>query len=151
MGGPNDSVSSNKSATSAGKKNPPDEQKWHPGRQLCYHWKREHTFLADQVDLKTIAFNTQFHLEIEHCDMDRKEESMSVRPSTKGVCACCAALATGRPGLLIAARVLRRRLLTLQAARGIGVQQIQGDHREVHRAGGERIEHDRGRGAHVDS
>ena len=116
MGGPNDSVSSNKSATSAGKKNPPDEQKWHPGRQLCYHWKREHTFLADQVDLKTIAFNTQFHLEIEHCDMDRKEESMSVRPSTKGVCACCAALATGRPGLLIAARVLRWRLLTLQAA-----------------------------------
>ena len=85
MGGPNDSMSSTKGSS---KRNPPDEQKWHPGRQLCYHWKREHTYLRDQVDAKTIAFNTQFDLEIEHCEMERMKESMSVRPSTKGASVC---------------------------------------------------------------
>ena len=85
MGGPNDSMSSTKGS---GKKNPPDEQKWHTGRQLCYHWKRDHTYLRDQVDAKTIAFNTQFDLEIEHCEMQKREESWSLRPSFKGACGC---------------------------------------------------------------
>ena len=81
MASHNDSTSSSKGL---GKKNPPDEAKWHPGRQLCYTWKKEHTFLAEQVEHNNIIYNTQFDLGIEHCTMERKPECMSLRPSVKG-------------------------------------------------------------------
>jgi len=80
MSGPNDSTLSAKGSC---KVNPPDEQKWHPDRHLCYHWKREHDYLKNQVEIKNIAFNTEFDLEIEHCVMNRESKSMSLRPSLR--------------------------------------------------------------------
>ena len=78
MGGPNDSTSSSKGL---GRKNPAAEQKWHPGRVLCYTWKKEHTYLAEQVEHNSIIYNTQFDLGIEHCTMEKRAEAMSLRPS----------------------------------------------------------------------
>ena len=83
MGGADASMSSTKSQP-GGKRNPPDEQKWHPGRHLSYHWKRDHDFLRQQVEMKNIAYNTEFDLEIEHCEMERNDKSFSLRPSYQG-------------------------------------------------------------------
>ena len=122
MGGnPNDSTAS---AKSKGKPCPPDDKKWHPGRELCYHWsvarsarcrtptaagstastgglraptadrsfddrahayrKREHDYLKMQVEMKSIAYNTEFDIFVEHCEMKRDADSMSLRPWSKG-------------------------------------------------------------------
>jgi hypothetical protein len=81
MGNPNESTSSSKSAT---KPSRPDEPKWHPGRKLCYHWKSEHQELKDMVVSMKISYNTEFHLHIEHCEVEKRDECMSLRPSKHG-------------------------------------------------------------------
>ena len=92
MGNPNESTSSSKSAT---KPSRPDEPKWHPGRHLCYHWKREHLYLKEKVDDKDISYNTEFDLDIEHCEVEERDKCMSLRPSKHGehvAIFCCKAV-----------------------------------------------------------
>ena len=91
MGGPNTSMSSAKSQP-GGRRNPADEQKWHPNRHLSYYWKRDHDFLRQQVETGSIAYNTALDLEIEHCELDRTDavslrspwNHFSLRPSYEG-------------------------------------------------------------------
>ena len=63
---------------------PPDDKKWHPGRELCYHWKPEHDYLRTQVEMRSIVYNTEFDIFVEHCEMKRDADSMSLRPWSKG-------------------------------------------------------------------
>jgi hypothetical protein len=52
----------------------------------CAHTyrKKEHDFLKMQVEMKSIAYNTEFDLLVEHCEMKRDADSMSLRPWSKG-------------------------------------------------------------------
>jgi hypothetical protein len=68
---------STSSAKGGSRRNPPDEPKWHPGRHLCYHWKREHEYLKNQVDEKNIAYNTEFDLNLQ--ELETIEHSMLYR------------------------------------------------------------------------
>ena len=82
----------------------PDEEKWHPDRKLCYHWKREHSYLKDQVDEKHISYNTEFNLDIEHCVVENRDERMSLRSSRHGedvAIFCCRAALCLDPTRLI--------------------------------------------------
>lgn len=49
------------------------------GRQLCFYYKREHTFLAEQVLEGKIRYDTSIEIDIEHCTAERP--AMSLRAS----------------------------------------------------------------------
>jgi hypothetical protein len=60
----------------------------------CLHTRRkkDHDYLEQQVKLKNIAYNTEFDLEIEHCNIDRDGSNMSLRPWSEGERAVSATL-----------------------------------------------------------
>eukprot|EP00960_Hanusia_phi_P055315 762936-Hanusia_phi.AAC.2 len=60
----------------------PDNPDLHPGRKLCYYWKREHEGLRKMVEIGSIKFDTPLEIDVEVCIADRTK-SLSLRESFK--------------------------------------------------------------------
>ncbi|EKX49032.1 hypothetical protein GUITHDRAFT_162222 [Guillardia theta CCMP2712] len=59
-----------------------DNPDLHPGRKLCYYWKREHEELKKMVEMGSIRFDTPLEIDVEVCIADRTK-SLSLRESYK--------------------------------------------------------------------
>mmetsp|Transcript_42657 Transcript_42657/g.106755 ORF Transcript_42657/g.106755 Transcript_42657/m.106755 type:complete len:969 (+) Transcript_42657:207-3113(+) len=57
-----------------------DKPELHPGRKLCYYFKKQHTFLKDQVMNGSIRYDTELEIHVERCITER-HDAMSLRKS----------------------------------------------------------------------